>query len=419
MSSEPKPKRRKMEPHIGGDNCQVQAHSTKSVQSVPSGSASGDFGSDEQHQYVTAISGDDGGTENAKNYRIYKQGCELGDEWEQTYPAPLSSFPKRTIKTGNSYYDTFVSELESVGYRPLQVIAKGRSGTVLVAQDLSKEAHFGESEYIPVALKLNTAKSRRKSRMSWKTDMTEEMRILRQLNHPSIISWIMNISHDGRSGIVLEFCENGDLEHLLRLHEARFLTEPVCKKYFEQIFKGVEYIHNQNIAHRDLCTRNILISQKNTLKIADFGHALYYYTGDPLRKDECGTVGFQAPEIVAGALYNPKICDIWSLGSILYLMATGKHPLGIIHNEILTRASKELHFPDQKILPLSSEMRELARGLLSFLPDTRFTLNRIKCCAWLRIQEGKVQIGNFHLIRQPKKIREGDREIELKQRYQI
>lgn len=48
------------------------------------------------------------------------------------------------------------------------------------------------------------------------------------------------------------------------------------------------------VAHRDLCPANILVSGDNTLKLADFGHAMYYRTGDPLCEDYgCGTPGFQ------------------------------------------------------------------------------------------------------------------------------
>jgi hypothetical protein len=81
-------------------------------------------------------------------------------------------------------------ELELLGYRPLQVIAKGRSGTIILAQDLHKILNFEENEFYPVALKLNTAKSRNRFRHSWKTDMSFELNNLRLLNHPNIISFI-------------------------------------------------------------------------------------------------------------------------------------------------------------------------------------------------------------------------------------
>jgi serine/threonine protein kinase len=65
--------------------------------------------------------------------------------------------------------------------------------------------------------------------------MSFELNNLRLLNHPNIISFINSICYEGRCGIVLEFCENGTLEQLLTVHDARFLTEPVAQNYFGQI----------------------------------------------------------------------------------------------------------------------------------------------------------------------------------------
>lgn len=86
MSLEPEPKKRKMEPHIGGDNGTLQNEaSSKSVHNVASQSASGDFGADDLHQYAIALPGDEG-VSNPANYEIVRQGCALGDEWVQAYP---------------------------------------------------------------------------------------------------------------------------------------------------------------------------------------------------------------------------------------------------------------------------------------------------------------------------------------------
>lgn len=335
-------------------------------------------------------------------------------------PPPLSSYPARVIKTGNTFYDSFVHNITKVtGLRPLKTLARGRSGAIILAQDLHKINHYKESEYIPVVLKLNSSKPRRKAKVTVKTDMEDEMKILKELEHCNIVSWISNISYHGRFGIVMEFCENGNLEQLLRLHDARFLTEPVCRKYFKNIFDGLEYVHLQNIAHRDICTQNIFITSKNTLKIGDFGHAVYFFTGDPLLQEECGTVGFQAPELVNKEPYNPRYADIWSLGCTLYLMSTGHLPLGVVPSDIKERASKEIQFPDKRVLNISLQLKEVIRGALAANPSLRFTLNRIKHADWMRESKSSVQIGNFHLIRQPRKIREGEVEQVLKKRYEI
>lgn len=422
MQSEPRAKKRKMEPHIGGDNCGVQESGQKalqkSLQISPVGSASGDF-TGVNHQYVSVISGDGGLPANPENYAVLSQACELGDEWEHKYPIPLRNYPKKPIKTGNMFYDSIISDLELFGYKALQVISKGRSGTILLAQDLHKQNVYQESEYVPVAMKLNTGKSRRKTRGNWKTDMVEEMNILQEMHHPNVISWMTNISYQGRIGIIMEFCENGNLDQLLKMQDARFVTEPIARRYFRNIYSGLEYMHFQGVAHRDICTQNLLITRHNTIKIADFGHAVKFMSGDPLRNDECGTTGFQAPEIVAKSPYDPRLSDLWSLGCVLYVMCTGTFPVGLIRSEVLARASKEIPFPSDRVLRLSAELKYLLRGLLLIIPENRFTMNRVKFSEWVNQSENRVQIGNFHLIRQPRKLREGDKEREMKLKYEI
>ena len=178
-------------------------------------------------------------------------------------------------------------------------------------------------------------------------------------------------------------------------------------------------MHRLGFAHRDICLQNILITRNNTAKLSDFGHAVRYMDGDPLCIDECGTLGYQAPEVLERTPYNPKHADIWSLGALLHTMCIGRLPHGLINTEILLNASKRLRFPDNRIMPLSKGLKELLKGLLAYNPATRFTHNRIRLNDWMATSDNKVQIGNFYLIRQPQKLREGPMEVDIKVALQI
>ncbi|XP_033728975.1 CBL-interacting serine/threonine-protein kinase 5-like [Pecten maximus] len=427
-SDEPARKKLKMEPHIGGDNCRMLEESSPlkgtrgSNQRAVSGSASGDSRESGHHQIAfVGKCQTNQAAHHSETYGTVPQGCELGDVWEHKYPKPLGQHTKKLtpIKTGNAHYDIIISDLKLVGYNPIQLIAKGRSGSILLAQDLSKNRFYGEQECIPVAIKLNSGKMSTRQASGAGT-FTEEMAILKDLVHPSIISWMDNISYQGRIGMVMEFCENGNLDQLLRIKQTRFLAERVSRKYFRQIFEGIEYLHHQGIAHRDICTSNMLITEFNTIKITDFGHAVRYMTGDPLRKDTCGSNGYQAPEIISKVPYNPQLSDCWSFGCLLYVMTIGNFPFGLIRSEMMSKFCKKTPFPDQRVQPLSPELTELINGMLLCVPDRRFSLSRIRYSAWMQMNDNeKVQIGNFHLIRQPRKIKEGNEEKVLKALYKI
>lgn len=73
--------------------------------------------------------------------------------------------------------------------------------------------------------------------------MEDEMKILKEFEYCNIVFWISNISYYGCFGIVMEFCENGNLEYLLCLYDVCFLIEFVCRKYFKNIFDGLEYVY--------------------------------------------------------------------------------------------------------------------------------------------------------------------------------
>lgn len=249
--------------------------------------------------------------------------------------------------------------------------------------------------------------------------MANEMNILKDISHPSIVTWSQNIEYKGAIGMVMEFCPNGNLDQLLRLKNASFLPERVSRQYFRQMFDGLEYLHNQGIAHRDICTQNMLITQNNSIKISDFGHACKFMTGDPLRTDECGTSGFTAPEIILKQPYHPKMADVWSFGTVLFLMTTGNFPFGVLQNDIIARSNKKLAFPEKRIFALSSTLMELAIGMLGYDPNRRFTTNRIRFSTWIQETDNRVQVGNFYLVRHPKKTLETERERKIKEHLKI
>jgi hypothetical protein len=245
MNIEPELKKRKMDHHVSGDdNTQESAQvsgvlASKTLLRAPTASPSGDFQNTSVHQYVALVAGDGSDTDvtPSQSYDIYKSSCDFGDAWSHRYPVPLSKYPQRPIRTGNLYYDGIIVDLELLGYKPLQVVAKARSGTVIMAQNLHKLQHFQECETVPVALKLNSGKPRR-NRSPSKTDMLDEMTIHRQLNHPNIVAWISNISYHGRVGTVMEFCENGNLEQLLKL---QVLPENIKIIFNTLVFTSKEY----------------------------------------------------------------------------------------------------------------------------------------------------------------------------------
>jgi serine/threonine protein kinase len=138
--------------------------------------------------------------------------------------------------------------------------------------------------------------------------------------------------------------ENGSLQTTLR-KTGRF-SESVAAIYIVQILRGLKYLHEQGVLHRDIKGANILTSLDGQVKLADFGVAMKL--SDAPSEDEqfvVGTPYWMAPEIIEMSTPTPA-CDIWSvvwssllsLGSLLtgvWDVPSSNCSLGSLHILIL------------------------------------------------------------------------------------
>ncbi|KAK7480450.1 hypothetical protein BaRGS_00028267, partial [Batillaria attramentaria] len=334
-------KKRKMDALIGGDNSTAHdsCPSTAKAPCLSQGTASGDSQGGAVHKFVNLVrdleregDGERAGSPDGEGPppEVHSLLCDLDDVWTHQYPLPLSALPSKPIRTGNKAYDAILPDLPALGYRPLTLVAKGRSGTILLAQDIREGTSRRDSECRPVAIKLQSGR-KRKQPANLRKDITEEMLIHQRLQHVNVA---------------------------------------VARRYLEHLHSALEYVHLSGVAHRDLCPANILVSGDNTLKLADFGHAVYYRTGDPFCEDYCcGTPGYQAPELIVKSPYDPRIGDMWGLGTVLYTMVVGRLPYGRIKDEQEARALRPLEFPDPHVMILTREVKDLLRGMLAYVPS--------------------------------------------------
>ncbi|CAD8135645.1 unnamed protein product [Paramecium pentaurelia] len=151
-----------------------------------------------------------------------------------------------------------------------------------------------------------------------------EIKILRTLNHPNILSiqevFLTNLTYS----IITEFVEGRNLKKYIT--ETQEFQELTILQLLKQLFEGLVYIHNMGIIHRDIKPANIMINNNGILKIIDFG--LSCFIGNQLQENpKCGTSGFCAPEILQhidnNISYDYKV-DVFSAGCVLYKILTSK-----------------------------------------------------------------------------------------------
>lgn len=157
-----------------------------------------------------------------------------------------------------------------------------------------------------------------------------EKQILARLNHPNIAGILDGgITDDGTPFIILEYVKGTPVDEYCRKNGLR-MEERL--KLFLQICKAVQYAHSQLIIHRDLKPDNIFITDNGQVKVMDFGIAKFLNPGSDesaLAQTHEGahvaSMEFAAPEQF-GSAEPTTATDVYGLGVLLYLLATGKKP---------------------------------------------------------------------------------------------
>ncbi|XP_068092486.1 cyclin-dependent kinase 13 [Hyperolius riggenbachi] len=160
-----------------------------------------------------------------------------------------------------------------------------------------------------------------------------EIKILRQLNHQSIINMkeivtdkedAVDFKNDkGAFYLVFEYMDH-DLMGLLESGLVHF-NELHIKSFMRQLMEGLDYCHKKNFLHRDIKCSNILLNNRGQIKLADFGLARLYSSEESRPyTNKVITLWYRPPELLLGEeRYTPAI-DVWSCGCILGELFTKK-----------------------------------------------------------------------------------------------
>src|SRR4051794_6109139 len=149
-----------------------------------------------------------------------------------------------------------------------------------------------------------------------------EARAAARLNHPNIIA-VYDVGQDGLSNyIVMEYVEGKDLREMIRDQGAlppEQIVDLGC-----QIAAALEYAHRTGLIHRDIKSQNVLVTGEGKVKVADFGIALARGQESITQAGMViGSVHYMAPEQAEG-LPTTTASDVYSLGVVLYELATGR-----------------------------------------------------------------------------------------------
>lgn len=279
--------------------------------------------------------------------------------------------------------DTTASEeqiLALKGYKIIKKLGQGSFGWVYLTEYFSKD-----EKKTNWALKvIDTVKA---PKDYVKKFLPRELDILMKLNHPHIV-YIQNIfQRKDRYYIFMRFAENGDMLEFILKKGA--VSEAQSRVWAQQIALALQYMHEMEIAHRDMKCENTLLSSNFNVKLADFGFSRYVIDekGRPVTSEtHCGSLTYAAPEILRGNPYHPKIADMWSYGIMLYVMLNKAMPFGEDNNVKKlydAQIHKKWRFRSKVETVISNQLKECVTRLLE--PDIakRWTVEQVLTSDWI------------------------------------
>jgi len=248
-------------------------------------------------------------------------------------------------------------------------------------------------------------------------------RVAAQVNHPNIAKTLDYLVEGGRRYLVEEFIEGNDLAKSL-LEHAPFLDPYLAARVFHHVAKGVAAAHHVDVIHRDLKpTANIMVSggyDLTELKVTDFGVAKM--AGDVvdeavaggeqtllLSATAVGALPYMAPETIEAPKEVTVKADVWSIGAMIYHLATGIEPFGrglLPINKILTAVPADLPTfvtNNPQFNPLAMQVVELAMACMKRDPNHRPTTDELVLrCGKLCYSASPREIGVVRNIRDHK-----------------
>ncbi|EFA85850.1 putative protein serine/threonine kinase [Heterostelium album PN500] len=154
--------------------------------------------------------------------------------------------------------------------------------------------------------------------------LQNEINILKNCKSSNIVSYFGSLQNEDKIWILMDFCSLGSIRDIIESTE-KTLNESQISFVVKNTLKGLIYLHNQNIIHRDIKAANILLTDQSEVKLADFGVSEKLSDFDDQSKEMIGTPLWMAPEVILKKNYDYK-ADIWSLGITIIEMADGLPP---------------------------------------------------------------------------------------------
>ncbi|KAL7418900.1 Cell cycle serine/threonine-protein kinase cdc5/MSD2 [Cryptotrichosporon argae] len=209
-----------------------------------------------------------------------------------------------------------------------------------------------------------------------KTKLWAEIKLHQMLQHPNVVSFRDCFEDEDNVYMLLELCDHGSMMDFLR--RRRQYTEPEARFYLVQLVGACQYMHDNNVIHRDLKLGNLFLDRDMNIKVGDFGLAALIEKPGDRKKTICGTPNYIAPEVLFDTANGHSFeVDIWSVGVILYTLLIGRPPFQTKDVKAIYKRIREnrYEFPADK--QISNAAMDLIMQILNTDPEQRPSLETV------------------------------------------
>lgn len=235
-------------------------------------------------------------------------------------------------------------------YQIISIVGYGGMSVVYGAYDMKSGETYALKMFDDANCEDDEAKSEAKRRF------LNEIEVMSRLSHENIVNF-KDRSNDGEPlYFVMEYVEANNLK--LRINECGALSPEEILDYVAQILRALIHTHKNGIVHCDIKPHNIMLLPGGRIKLTDFGIARFVDSKENVESDTAvGTAYYISPEQASGRKIDQK-SDIYSLGVMMYEMATGRLPFVATD----TSTVSQMHI-DRKPTPPSIFNQKLPLGL--------------------------------------------------------